>query len=59
MSDTRVVGLALRVAPDGGKTWDLAYRIAGAGRVKRLSLGRFADPATRLAGALTGAALQR
>ena len=44
VSDTRAAGLALRVAPDGGKTWDLAYRIASAGKVKRLSLGRYGDP---------------
>jgi len=30
------------VARDGGKTWDLAFRIKGGG-VKRLSLGRFDD----------------
>ena len=46
--DTRAAGLALRVAPDGGKTWDLAYRIAGAGKVKRLSLGRYGDPGATL-----------
>ena len=64
VADTRAAGLALRVAPDGGKTWDLAYRIAGAGKVKRLSLGRYNDPGASLeearvrAGELTGAARQ-
>jgi hypothetical protein len=38
----RCKGLALRVAVDGGKTWNLAYRIKGAG-VRRLSLGRYED----------------
>jgi hypothetical protein len=38
--DLRAKGLALRVATDGGKTRDLAYRIKGKG-VRRLSLGRF------------------
>jgi integrase len=38
--DLRTSGLAVRVAPNGGKTWDLAYRIHGTGRVKRVSLGR-------------------
>jgi integrase len=42
VSDLRCKGLALRVAPDGGKTWDLGFRIKGAG-VRRLSLGRYAD----------------
>jgi integrase len=40
--DMRAKGLALRVAADGGKTWDLAYRIKGKG-VRRLSLGRYGD----------------
>lgn len=42
LPDSRCKGLALRVARDGGKTWDLAFRIKGGG-VKRLSLGRFDD----------------
>jgi integrase len=46
--DTLVSSVALRVAPDGGKTWDLSYRIAGAGKVKRLSLGRYGDPGATL-----------
>ena len=41
--DERCFGLAIRVAPSGHKTWDLAYRIRGTGRVRRLSLGGFAD----------------
>jgi integrase len=40
--DLRCKGLALRVAPDGGKTWDLGFRIKHAG-VRRLSLGRYED----------------
>ena len=40
--DLRCKGLALRVAADGGKTWDLGFRIKGAG-VKRISLGKFTD----------------
>jgi integrase len=41
--DRRCKGLAVRVAPSGGKTWDLAYRIHGTGKMRRLSLGRFGD----------------
>ena len=41
--DQRCIGLAVRVAPSGVKTWDLAYRIRGTGRVRRLSLGRVCD----------------
>jgi integrase len=40
--DSRCKGLALRVAPDGGKTWGVSYRIKGEG-VRRRSLGRFED----------------
>ena len=40
--DLRCKGLALRVATDGGKTWDLGFRIKGAG-VRRVSLGRTED----------------
>jgi Arm DNA-binding domain len=40
--DTRCKGLALRAATDGGKTWDLSYRIKGKG-IRRLSLGRYQD----------------
>jgi integrase len=43
VSDQRCIGLAVRVAPSGVKTWDLAYRIRGSGKVRRLSLGRIAD----------------
>jgi hypothetical protein len=42
LPDSRCKGLAVRVARDGGKTWDLTFRVKGAG-VKRLSLGRFDD----------------
>ena len=43
VSDQRCIGLAVRVAPSGLKTWDLAYRIRGSGKVRRLSLGRVTD----------------
>jgi len=43
VSDQRCIGLAVRVAPSGVKTWDLAYRIRGLGKVRRVSLGRTAD----------------
>jgi integrase len=33
----------VRVAPSGVKTWDLAYRIRGTGKMRRLSLGRTTD----------------
>ena len=39
ISDQRCIGLAVRVAPSGVKTWDLAYRIRGSGKVRRMSLG--------------------
>jgi integrase len=41
--DQRCKGLAVRVAPSGMKTWDLAYRIRGTGKTRRLSLGRTTD----------------
>src|ERR1700722_16238835 len=41
--DQRCIGLAVRVAPSGVKTWDLAYRIRGSGKVRRVSLGRISD----------------
>ena len=43
ISDQRCIGLAVRVAPSGIKTSDLAYRIRGSGKVRRVSLGRVAD----------------
>src|SRR5262244_225048 len=43
VSDQRCIGLAVRVAPSGVKTWDLAYRIRGSGKVRRVSLGRVSD----------------
>jgi integrase len=43
LSDQRCIGLAVRVPPSGIKTWDLAYRIRGSGKVRRISLGRVAD----------------
>jgi integrase len=33
----------VRVSPNGLKTWDLAYRIRGLGKVRRVSLGRATD----------------
>jgi len=41
--DQRCIGLAVRVAPSGIKTWDLAYRIRGSPKTRRLSLGRVSD----------------
>lgn len=41
--DTRATGLAARVATDGVVTWDLAFRIAKTGKVRRVSLGRWPD----------------
>jgi integrase len=43
VTDQRCKGLAVRVAPSGVKTWDLAYRIRGTGKMRRLSLGRTTD----------------
>jgi hypothetical protein len=43
ISDQRCIGLAVRVAPSGIKTWDLAYRIRGSAKVRRVSLGRVTD----------------
>jgi integrase len=43
VSDQRCKGLAVRVAPSGVKTWDLAYRIRGTAKMRRLSLGRTTD----------------
>src|SRR5215471_13938414 len=60
MSDQRCKGLAVRVAPSGVKTWDLAYRIRGTAKMRRLSLGRTTDVslehARDRANELTGAA---
>ena len=60
VSDQRCKGLAVRVAPSGIKTWDLAYRIRGTGKMRRLSLGRTTDvsleQARERANALTSAA---
>jgi hypothetical protein len=41
--DQRCKGLAVRVAPSGVKTLDLAYRIRGTGKMRRPSLGRTTD----------------
>jgi integrase len=43
VTDQRCIGLAVRVAPSGLKTWDVAYRIRNSAKVRRLSLGRVAD----------------
>lgn len=40
--DVRCVGLALRVATSGKKTWDFSYRVKDGGP-KRVSLGRFPE----------------
>lgn len=39
--DLRCRGLGVRIAPGGGRTWDLAFRIRGTGKVRRHSLGPF------------------
>jgi integrase len=49
VSDQRCIGLAVRVAPSGSKTWDLAYRIRGTGRARRISLGRVSDVTLEMA----------
>ena len=58
--DSRCTGLAVRVAPSGSKTWDLAYRIRGTGKGRRVSLGNVSDvsleQARDRANALTSAA---
>lgn len=41
LCDTRCSALAIRVAPSGAKTWDVAYRVRGSGVYRRLSLGPF------------------
>ena len=41
--DQRCKGLAVRVAPSGVKSWDLAFRVRGTGNTRRLSLGRTTD----------------
>jgi integrase len=60
VSDSKCSGLAVRVAPSGMLTWDLAYRIKGVRVVKRVSLGRFPgvslDAARQRADELTRAA---
>ena len=43
VTDQRCKGLAVRISPSGVKTWDLAYRIRGTGKMRRLSLGRTSD----------------
>ncbi|MBN9307008.1 tyrosine-type recombinase/integrase [Devosia sp. 67-54] len=41
--DQRAKGLAVRVATNGVKTWDLAFRITGTGQFRRMSLGKVSD----------------
>jgi integrase len=48
-----IAALAIRVAPSGEKTWDVAYRIRGSGKFRRLSLGRYGDPGATLEKART------
>ena len=43
VKDQRCFGLAIRVAPSGIKTWDLAFRIRGSAKTRRISLGRVTD----------------
>lgn len=58
--DLRCPALALRVAPSGLKTWDVAFRVRGSGVFRRLSLGPFPavglDAARERTTALTNAA---
>lgn len=58
--DLRCPALAVRVAHSGLKTWDVAFRIRGAGTFRRLSLGPFPaislDAARERTTALTDAA---
>jgi integrase len=62
VTDQRCKGLAVRVAPSGVRTWDLAYRIRGTAKTRRLSLGRTTDvsleQARERANELTSAARQ-
>lgn len=44
--DARTPGLAARVATSGAVTWDCSFRIAGTGKVRRTSLGRWPADAT-------------
>jgi integrase len=39
--DSRTRGLAVRVATDGGISWDCSFRISGTGKGRRASLGRW------------------
>jgi integrase len=41
ISDVRCPGLAIRIAPGGLKSWEVAFRIRGAGKVRRKALGPF------------------
>ncbi|HEV7277094.1 MAG TPA: tyrosine-type recombinase/integrase [Devosiaceae bacterium] len=43
IADQRCAGLAVRVATNGIKTWDLAFRIRSTKCTKRISLGRVTD----------------
>ena len=58
--DLRCPALAVRVAPSGLKTWDVAFRVRGSGVFRRLSLGPFPavglDAARERTTALTNAA---
>jgi hypothetical protein len=58
--DAKSSGLAIRVAPSGVLTWDLAYRVKGGKTFRRVSLGQFPDVgldgARARAGELTRAA---
>ena len=60
VSDMRCPALAIRVAPSGLKTWDVAFRVRGSGAFRRLSLGPFPaitlEAARERTAALTNAA---
>jgi integrase len=53
--DLRCPGLAIRVAQSGLKTWDVAFRIRGTGKGRRLSLGPFPAVTLEAARARTAA----
>jgi hypothetical protein len=44
LSSISCIGLAVRVAPSGLRTWDLAYRIRGSGKVRRARAHRRCEP---------------
>ena len=45
--DQRCIGLAVRVAPSGVKTWDLSFRIRGSGKVHQIHLAAWPIEASK------------